>query len=664
MVKNNKRIINRIIVILTAMALIIGTWGIRYHKGDTPVNPMNNKAKASKVYENDGLQVDEFNDYSNLQNSDNEDNEENNDSNDNSEETNNETDGNGNGNVNLKSTSNKSGNGKESADEGKFNKSKGKSFVDKVNQKTETLYFTTSIIDGETISTYEYAFTITHLVESLTVEQQLVYVNDEQINNFDGRVILKEGTNTIEIVVNYRRDDGREIIAKKKYTVNVDTGNLFISTDLKDQTVNNPFFKFNLQAKMGENDADVKVSLNGKNITGKDGKYSVILKKGKNTIVAKAEYDKYSITKKYEITLEYEDGFGIETDLENKTVNAENIEFQAVIRNGTDKAKLSVIVNGNIITGNEGAYTSGLKIGNNTIRLKATDSGNVSLNKIFTIKYVPLATKDTEPVISYINVTDGMEVKGESFTLYIGAMDYKKNKIYYDGIEVKLNGKKIQYRWSANYVGYLLNLQNGDNSLEVKITDSDGRYKEYSYKLKCTYIDEGTVIGTATVSIDAKVIHLGVLLRPKTVDIYYGDNAADIFERAIEKSGFSYTNSGTVDKGFYLETISRPGILRGWMIDEKLKDEIIEDGLQFNIDPSTGEYIYDMDSLGQLDFCQGSGWAYSVNDEYKEYGMSEYKPKDGDDIKIRYTLAYGKDIGGYNPSSGSYGIKDKYSVTY
>lgn len=183
MVKNNKRIINRIIVILTAMALIIGTWGILYHKGDAPVNPMNNEAKASKVYENDDLQVDEFNDYSNLQNADSEENNENK-NNDNSEETNNKTDGNGNENISLKSTSNKSGNGKESADEGKSNKSKGKSFVDKVNQKTETLYFTTSIIDGETISTYEYAFTITHLVESLTVEQQLVYVNDEQVNNF------------------------------------------------------------------------------------------------------------------------------------------------------------------------------------------------------------------------------------------------------------------------------------------------------------------------------------------------------------------------------------------------------------------------------------------------------------------------------------------------
>lgn len=99
------------------------------------------------------------------------------------------------------------------------------------------------------------------------------------------------------------------------------------------------------------------------------------------------------------------------------------------------------------------------------------------------------------------------------------------------------------------------------------------------------------------------------------------------------------------------------------MIDEKLKDEIIEDGLQFNIDPSTGEYIYDMDSLGQLDFCQGSGWAYSVNDEYKEYGMSEYKPKDGDDIKIRYTLAYGKILEDITVKRFLW-YKDKYSVTY
>ena len=71
-----------------------------------------------------------------------------------------------------------------------------------------------------------------------------------------------------------------------------------------------------------------------------------------------------------------------------------------------------------------------------------------------------------------------------------------------------------------------------------------------------------------------------------------------------------------------------------------------------------------MDSLSEFDFCQGSGWTYCVNGEFKEYGMSEYKPKDGDNILIRYTLAYGKDICGYNQSGTSYGIKDKYDITY
>ena len=117
-------------------------------------------------------------------------------------------------------------------------------------------------------------------------------------------------------------------------------------------------------------------------------------------------------------------------------------------------------------------------------------------------------------------------------------------------------------------------------------------------------------------------------------------------------------------EGFYLESIGRPGILKGWKIDDKLKKEIQEDGLQFNIDPATGKYVYDMDSLSEFDFCQGSGWTYCVNGEFKEYGMSEYKPKDGDNILIRYTLAYGKDIGGYNQSGTSYGIKDKYDITY
>ena len=53
-----------------------------------------------------------------------------------------------------------------------------------------------------------------------------------------------------------------------------------------------------------------------------------------------------------------------------------------------------------------------------------------------------------------------------------------------------------------------------------------------------------------------------------------------------------------------------------------------------------------------------------VNGDNVSYGMSEYEPKNGDKISLRYTLAYGKDINAYQSSSGSHGIKDSYEHTY
>jgi len=99
------------------------------------------------------------------------------------------------------------------------------------------------------------------------------------VTNFDGRVVLKEGANEIRISITYRTEDGQEINAQKKYTVNVDTENLFISTDLKNQTVSSPIFKFFALAKMGNNNGEMFLSLNGKNITGeKKGKMKLLPK--------------------------------------------------------------------------------------------------------------------------------------------------------------------------------------------------------------------------------------------------------------------------------------------------------------------------------------------------------------------------------------------------
>ena len=57
---------------------------------------------------------------------------------------------------------------------------------------------------------------------------------------------------------------------------------------------------------------------------------------------------------------------------------------------------------------------------------------------------------------------------------------------------------------------------------------------------------------------------------------------------------------------------------------------------------------FSMDSLGEFDFYRWSG--------YPGYGMNVCKPQDGSVIRVRYTLALGKDIGGFTSASGSYGV--------
>lgn len=665
-----RKIVQCTATILLCIAMVSGIIFGYISEGQKPLNPMNeNSLTASGDYDldysdNPDNNNADKNNSNNINNSEkNTDSDENNnDLNENNNES--QTDNNGKSDTSNQSDGNGSSGSNEAHNLSQKNSS-GKNSDGKGKTKTaKEVYFTTSIVDGETVSTYEYSFTITHLVEELTVEDVSVWTNNIKEVNFSGKVLLKENANKIKIAVTYRSKDGKEIIAQKTYTVNVNTNGLFISTDLKNKTVENPFLDFTASAGIGQVKADLTVNLNGTEVTGEENKYSVTLVSGKNIIELKAKYDKYSLVRTYEIIFKAKEQYRIYTTLESKTVNEDRIDFKALIINGTQKAKLTVIANGKIVPGKNNSYSVPLNTGKNTIRLKATDTNSETINEKYIIEYIPVATEETEPKLTYINVSDNMEISGKKFTLNIAAKDYLGNKIYYDGIRVKLNGKKLQYRWSAKYISYLLELTRGLNTLEIRLTDGEGRYKDFSYRLNCTFVEDGTPIGYVKVGMDAKVIGIGTLMKQKTVELNYGDNCADIVEKAFKNSGYTYTYGGTYKEGFYLESVARPGMLRGWKIDDKLRDEIIEDGLQFNIVPETGQYVYDMDSLSQLDFCQGSGWTYSVNGDFKEYGMSDYEPKDGDDIQLRYTLAYGKDIGAYNSSGGMYGIKDHYENTY
>lgn len=56
-------------------------------------------------------------------------------------------------------------------------------------------------------------------------------------------------------------------------------------------------------------------------------------------------------------------------------------------------------------------------------------------------------------------------------------------------------------------------------------------------------------------------------------------------------------------------------------------------------------YIEGINNLYEFDCGSLSGWMYSVNDVFPNYGCSGYKLKDGDKVEWIYTCDLGKDIG-------------------
>lgn len=55
-------------------------------------------------------------------------------------------------------------------------------------------------------------------------------------------------------------------------------------------------------------------------------------------------------------------------------------------------------------------------------------------------------------------------------------------------------------------------------------------------------------------------------------------------------------------------------------------------------------YIEGINNLYEFDCGQGSGWMYSVNGVFPNYGCSSYKPVNNDKITFRYTCELGNDL--------------------
>lgn len=128
--------------------------------------------------------------------------------------------------------------------------------------------------------------------------------------------------------------------------------------------------------------------------------------------------------------------------------------------------------------------------------------------------------------------------------------------------------------------------------------------------------------------------------------VFDGEPFSVTLTRLLSAYGLEYRYTGELDSGFYLASIK--GLdLDGNRIADGLAErlEVFSYTLQKDDD---GRY-----SLGEFDYTSGSGWMYSVNGSFPNYGFADYFPQDGDVVRVCFTLALGRDVGGGDSTGGS-----------
>lgn len=212
---------------------------------------------------------------------------------------------------------------------------------------------------------------------------------------------------------------------------------------------------------------------------------------------------------------------------------------------------------------------------------------------------------------------------------------------------------------SASGYGYELHFdapQIGDEEshiVRVLAWDGNGNSAMKVYTVTYHQISEGDPAGSVNVVLDATTIGLGIL-DSGTLDIVEGETAASVVLRFLQERGYEPDYQGTATMNFYLRRINRGDIAYRANVPEHLWELILRDGITTNNN-------YDRDGIGEFDYTQGSGWMYSINGTlYEGTGMSGYKVRNGITIYLRFTLSYGKDIGGYDATGGGYGALSSY----
>ena len=559
--------------------------------------------------------------------------------------------------------------------------------------KDPAAYFKTSIIDGSTVESETYGFSI-HQLATLEVTGLSVAVNGKEYlfpaNSGYVNVHLATGANTITVSVNYREADGSTVCASKSYTVYyAQAGELIIVakrvSDNKPMnelaTVTDGELTFTASMAQDGNEYPVQsVTLNGRTLTGIGDTYTASLNSGENTIWIKGSYQSSSAKEKYTITYNA-NAFRIITSIsdtviddntaqssasfEKVTVDSERYRFelqpiQSTGKGSIDRVRVSDSTGTTSLTQeSDGRYTVQMGREDRQLYIDYKDSTGRSKTYKYLLHFQRGAEdtpEDRQPTIiaqveadgTVIGLTNGLIMKTPDLFVLVDGRSCNGQQLYANNYTVSVNGTVVsapisQSGYQFGYTAYLSNV--GANTITITATDGDGYAATRSWTV---YYENGDI--TVTVSVEATTVGLGYLVPPTEVTVPGGTDAWSIVEKVLTENGYGISGSGS-----YLSAIQRSGICSGFFIDSELMELIMADGMDENgagLDPQP----FSMDSLGEFDFYRWSGWMYSYNGSYPGYGFNVCKPQDGSVIRVRYTLAMGKDIGGFTSASGSYGV--------
>lgn len=259
---------------------------------------------------------------------------------------------------------------------------------------------------------------------------------------------------------------------------------------------------------------------------------------------------------------------------------------------------LSIYLNEKLTWNGATAYSDSKAVYSVSVTGSKTSILNISVNSITAeCEILPDSVNMTENTVSSdteITTTS----KSDAITQkdnYLSDSKNTDNRIYSDGE----NTEKDKYDTDPIPEGKPMPVEPENQEINNK--------KTYT----CTFSIECSTILNNLSSLDTDKLELlptdGVILSPVTVMFYEGESVYDVLQRVCRENNIHLESSWTpVYNSAYVEGINN---------------------------------LYEFD-CGEL-----SGWMYSVNGWYPNYGCSRYQLADGERIEFRYTCDLGRDIG-------------------